>query len=287
MCAHTPPKFQELEELRENYEKGRIDRETVSDLMEMSIDAELTKSDEEIDNAWLNACIDLMAYVDRTELEQTAEQHETTWKVVQASIRKERWKKHSRTIGRVACAVACAVLIITGASISLRWFRPSQSIDEQVYTLTGEEIQLGTDQTATAAQEDTPLECHTTSLQELCDFIGHIPPTPSWTPEGWTLKEYAASSNETMQNVTMIYEKAGTSYILAYDFTQTDDVDSLSTDYYQDDAGEYIQLRDDLCVYLATNMDQPCAVWSTTNSISSASGPITQEELITFILSIR
>lgn len=287
MCAHTPQKFQELVELQENYEKGRIDRETVSDLMEMAIDAELTKADVEIDNAWLNACIDLMAYVDHADLEQASEQHRTTWKVIRTGIRKERWRKHTRTIGRTACAVACAVLVITGVSISWRWFRPSQSTDEQVYTLTGEQIQLGADQRATAAQGDTPLECHTTSLQELCDFIGYIPPMPSWTPEGWILKEYAASSNETMQNVTMIYEKAGTSYILAYDFTQTNDVASLSTDYYQDDTGEYIQLRDDLYVYLATNMDQPCAVWSTANSISSASGPITQEELITFVLSIR
>lgn len=287
MCAHTPPKLQELEELRENYEKGRIDRETVSDLMEMSIDAELTKADEEIDSTWLNACIDLMAYVDRTELEQTAEQHETTWKVVQASIRKERWKKHSRTIGRIACAAACVVLVLTGASISFRWFRPSQSIDEQVYTLTGEEVKINTESSASAGESSESGKCTTSDLQELCEFLGYTPQLPTWVPEGWELNGYYASANSESQWITVVYEKTGEKNCLIYDYKQAEDISTISVDFYQDGAGEYVKLKNGMDIYLTTNTDEPVAVWTTSNTYSCATGPVSVEELKTFILGIQ
>ncbi len=110
---------------------------------------------------------------------------------------------------------------------------------------------------------------------------------PTWTPEGWKLKRYYAAVDHENLEITVSYEKADEEYILSYYYIQTDDISAISTDFYQDGTGEYVKVKEDLEIYLTTNIDKPVAVWSTSNTFSSVTGPIRQEELIPFILGIQ
>ena len=54
-----------------------------------------------------------------------------------------------------------------------------------------------------------------------------------------------------------------------------------------DGTGDYVQLQNGLDIYLTTNTDDPVAVWTTASSYACATGPITVDDLKTFILSIQ
>ena len=54
-----------------------------------------------------------------------------------------------------------------------------------------------------------------------------------------------------------------------------------------DGTGDYVQLQNGLDIYLTTNTDDPVAVWTTAGSYACATGPITVDDLKTFILSIQ
>ncbi len=56
---------QKLQELKTCYEKGEMDAEEIHDLLDIEIMAELAKPAEEINNAWIDACINLKAYTDQ------------------------------------------------------------------------------------------------------------------------------------------------------------------------------------------------------------------------------
>lgn len=278
---------QNLATLKEQFESGEITKEVLSNKMERAIYKELAKPAEEINNAWLDACADLMAYADHKQIAQWPDEKEAMKATIQRKLRRKQHSKPSWALRPAICTAACIVLMMTGITLSWRWFRPSQSIDEQVYTLTGQQMEIGTDNSAAADEGDELKKCETTDFQELCSFLGYTPMVPTWTPEGWKLKHYYAAVDHENLEITVSYEKADEEYILSYAYIQADDISAISADFYQDITGKYMKIKEDFEIYLTTNIDKPVAVWSTSNTFSSATGPISEEELKTFILGIQ
>lgn len=278
---------QNLATLKEQFESGEITKEVLSNKMERAIYKELAKPAEEINNAWLDACADLMAYADHEQIAQWPDEKEAMKATIQRKLHRKQHSKPSWTLRPAICAVACIVLMMAGIAFSWSWFRPSQSIDEQVYTLTGEEVEINTDSSAVADEIDESGKCITSDLQELCEFLGHTPQVPTWVPEGWELNGYYASANGESQWITAVYEKTGEKNCLIYDYKQAEDISTISVDFYQDGAGEYMKLKNGVDIYLSTNTDEPVAVWTTSNTYSCATGPVSVEELKTFILGIQ
>lgn len=278
---------QQLADLRRRFDKGELKGDELSTLMLQAIEMETEKPAEEINDAWLTACGELMAYAERDKLAQLPDHSEQIRSELVTAIHKGQKAQRMRIAYRATLAAACFLLVFIGASFSKQWFQPSQSVDEQVYTLTGAEVEIDTDNHAIADARTEFRDCETADFQALCDFLGYVPQVPTWVPDGWKLSSYYASVDRESVEITAAYEKAGEEYLLVYDYLQTEDVATVSADYYQDKTGEYVKLNEDLELYLATNIDKPVAVWTTADSISSVTGPISVEDLKVLILNIK
>ncbi len=290
MSGLNASRYDELDRLQKAYEQGELSQKDANNLLAQAIEQELDKPDQEIDNAWINACADMIAYVNQEEIARVPDRGGETWKAIQMRIQEKQhsqknyangWMKH------IVGVAACLVLILTSASYSWRWFQPSQSTDEQVYTISGQEVQINAESHAFADPGNTVRECHTANLHEFINFLGYTPPLPSWLPDGWTPKEYNAYSDAEGNNITVVYTKKNEDSILMFDSTYAHDVSTFSSDYYQDEQGQYVLLRDGLEVYITTNAGQMLATWHNESSVASVSGPISLSELEEFILSIQ
>lgn len=93
--------------------------------------------------------------------------------------------------------------------------------------------------------------------------------------------------NQYYPMLSVAYEHPEHKHLLTYDYLQADDISNISVDFYQDGAGKRVQLQNGLDIYLTTNTDDPVAVWTTASSYACATGPITVDDLKTFILSIQ
>lgn len=109
--------------------------------------------------------------MNRIEQPQELPDHrQENWAAIQAGMRKARREARIRQAARVACVVACLVLTPVGVSYSRQWFQGTQSPDEQVYTLSGQQVEIGTETQAAADGSEAWRECKKDDFQELCDI---------------------------------------------------------------------------------------------------------------------
>ena len=287
MSSLTEKMKQQLADLRRQYNEGELTGDQLSALMLQAIETEAAKPAEEMNDAWLTACSELMASADQDKLAKVPDHAERIRSKLVEAIRKDQKAQQRRLAYRMATAAACFLIIFAGVSFSKQWFRATQSPDEQVYNLMGQKVEIQTGNQAAADGDEAWRECETTSFQELCDFLGYVPQMPTWIPEGWRLNSYYAVIDGESQQISVAYEHPEHKYLLTYDYLQADDVSNISVDFYQDGAGKRVQLQNGLDIYLTTNTDDPVAVWTTASSYTCATGPITVDDLKTFILSIQ
>lgn len=287
MSSLTEKMKQQLADLRRQYNEGELTGDQLSALMLQAIETEAAKPAEEMNDAWLTACSELMSSADQDKLAKVPDHAERIRSKLVEAIRKDQKAQQRRLAYRMATAAACFLIIFAGVSFSKQWFRATQSPDEQVYNLMGQKVEIQTGNQAAADGDEAWRECETTSFQELCDFLGYVPQMPTWIPEGWRLNSYYAVIDGESQQISVAYEHPEHKYLLTYDYLQADDVSNISVDFYQDGAGKRVQLQNGLDIYLTTNTDDPVAVWTTASSYACATGPITVDDLKTFILSIQ
>lgn len=287
MNSLTEKMKQQLADLRRQYNEGELTGDQLSALMLQAIETEAAKPAKEMNDAWLTACSELMASADQDKLAKVPDHAERIRSKLVEAIRKDQKVQQRRLAYRMATAVACFLIIFAGVSFSKQWFRATQSPDEQVYNLMGQKVEIQTGNQAAADGDEAWRECETTSFQELCDFLGYVPQMPTWIPEGWRLNSYYAVIDGESQQISVAYEHPEHKHLLTYDYLQADDVSNISVDFYQDGAGKRVQLQNGLDIYLTTNTDDPVAVWTTASSYACATGPITVDDLKTFILSIQ
>ena len=287
MSSLTEKMKQQLADLRRQYNEGELTGDQLSALMLQAIETEAAKPAKEMNDAWLTACSELMSSADQDKLAKVSDHAERIRSKLVEAIRKDQKAQQRRLAYRMATAAACFLIIFAGVSFSKQWFRATQSPDEQVYNLMGQKVEIQTGNQAAADGDEAWRECETTSFQELCDFLGYVPQMPTWIPEGWRLNSYYAVIDGESQQISVAYEHPEHKYLLTYDYLQADDVSNISVDFYQDGAGKRVQLQNGLDIYLTTNTDDPVAVWTTASSYTCATGPITVDDLKTFILSIQ
>ena len=287
MSSLTEKMNQQLADLRRQYNEGELTGDQLSALMLQAIETEAAKPAKEMNDAWLTACSELMASADQDKLAKVSDHAERIRSKLVEAIRKDQKAQQRRLAYRMATAAACFLIIFAGVSFSKQWFRATQSPDEQVYNLLGQKVEIQTGNQAAADGDEAWRECETTSFQELCDFLGYVPQMPTWIPEGWRLNSYYAVIDGESQQISVAYEHPEHKHLLTYDYLQADDISNISVDFYQDGAGKRVQLQNGLDIYLTTNTDDPVAVWTTASSYACATGPITVDDLKTFILSIQ
>lgn len=273
---------QELADIRERYAHGLIDAETVAELAETAIDAELGKPDEAINSAWLDACAELLDDVYKEKLVQFPDHREDTWQAIHEGISRLE-KQHHAVWFRPALRVAACLALILGlsAALPLSWLRGSQTEDGQAHRPASYETILVTE----AKAEDTPLpppaSYQTTDFAEVSAFLGRTPPMPAWLPDEWSLQTYTAERGDQERHFSACYAKAGEEATLRYEVTWPDEFSSELP------AGKEITLAQGQTIHLSENGDQLLAVWTADGYAIRYSGPLTEADMLQSILSIR
>lgn len=283
---------EELERLRQAYERGEISQIAANERLAQTIDQELAKPDQEIDNAYLNACAELIAEINREEMARIPDGEEASWKAIQTQIRSKRRRVACRApqwvIRAVGMAACLALFLLTSVSYSWKWLEPVQSEDGQEYYLRGREVKILEGTEAKAYNSSLEMrECLTQNFNELCEFLGYTPAMPTWVPEGWEVTEYYGNQRDYRYDYEVVYEKPGVKYIMRYSFSYTTMPEYVSITLFQDGVGDYRRLANGKEVYLYTNAGSRGAIWHTDCTIEFVDGPISEEELIKMVESIK
>lgn len=278
-------KAERLQQVQQAYQQGMLSQAQVMAWLMQAIEIELQKPDEEVDDTWIDAC---EQYMDLMELPSQWPNHrQENWAAIQASIKKATYTERFHLNWRIACAAACFIcMLLAGISYTVQWFQSSQSSDEQVYTLAGQQVEVGAENAAAASNSTAWHELETTSFSELCNFLGDTPPVPTWIPEGWQLSNYYAVVDGNRQELTVTYQNADESFLLTYTYTQADDVSNLVADFYQDESGQYVQLDNGWEIYITSNVEDTVAVWVTSDAYIFLAGPVNLAEILEIINSI-
>ncbi len=286
-----------LQELKACCEKGEMDAEEIHDLLDMEIMVELAKPAEEINCAWVEACADLMADVDKECLAAQPDAPETQNQPLgcPSPKRKRRHLLPFRLLGRWALPTlgklgiaAFACLVLVGSLLNWSWLYTEQSADGQEYYIRGRKFKVMEGGEARAADSSLEVEeCVTQDFNELCEFLGFTPALPTWVPEGWELTEYYGCYTGRAYDYEVLYEKPGIRNIMRYSFMYSSNPEYEAITFFQDGVGHYRRLANGKEVYILTNVGDVGAVWHTNNTVEFLAGTISEEEVIKMVESIK
>ncbi len=287
---------QKVQELKSCYEKGEMGAEEIHDLLDIEIMVELAKPAEEINNAWVDACTDLMTYADKNQLAASDEHEKLVQPLRSISSRPRRLHLPTFQLPRrwalpTFCKLGIAVftcLLLVGGVLRWSWLYSSQSADGQEYYIRGEQFEVMEGSEACADDPNLEMEeCITQDFNELCEFLGFTPAMPAWVPEGWKLTEYYGCFMDRAYDYEVVYEKTGVKEVLRYSFSYTTEPEHKAITYFQDGVGYTRKLANGKEIYLYTNARARGAVWHTNCTIESAFGPISEEEITKMVESIQ
>ncbi len=287
---------QDLAVLMEQLKQGEITKEDLSGRMEQEIYRELAKPAEEINNAWIDACADLMAYADKDQLASWPDEHEKLNQTIRSILtRPRRWHLPSFQLLRqwalpTFCKVGIGVftcLLLVGGVLRWSWLYTAQSTDGQEYYIRGKQFEVMKGGEAYAGDPNREVEeCVTQDFNELCEFLGFTPAMPTWVPEGWTLTEYYGCFRGHAYDYEGVYEKTGEKDVLRYSFSYTTEPEHRAITYFQDGVGYTQKLANGKEVYLYTNAGARGAIWHTNCTIESVFGPLSDDEITKMVESI-
>ena len=171
-------------------------------------------------------------------------------------------------------------------------FLPEQSVDfETWHSDDGEHYMVyrqGKEQNQQIAEADSiPTEYgmfNCTTLEEVKQCYGTIPPMPTWLPEGLTWLSYNVGATTHGRNFTAIYLQGEGTIV----YTVLENYEGL---YYtaveQSEEGEYITLASGQEVYITKNIDHLSLFWTANDVELMISGAFTREEAIRMAESVQ
>lgn len=279
-----------LESLKRGLQNGSLSCDEVCEEMIREVDRELSKSDDEVDIDWLEACGELLVYADQLEAIDAVDPSVTTWQAIQSQIHEYEEDRHRRYASHFIRIAACFIFVISTCAITIhfKWIAPSNSYDGQEFILTGNEIEFDLTSMADAFEDSgTTREITTTDFSRLCDFLGFVPAHPTWLPDEWALENCYSYVDANTELVDLTYQHIGHEDSIILSNTYLRDPSSLSASIYQDDVGELLQLDDGRSVYLTRNNGEFIVAWYGNNSYSYLISSASYEDLLKIVMSIE
>ena len=260
--ALTNDMRKQLQELQQQHEQGLMDSDTLSDLLSMLIAEELSKPDTEINTAWLNACADLMADVDREKTQFLPDRMEESKSELRSSLRAKK-----ATAWRGIWIAACLVLAV-GIAFALMPLRGGMNDSFM--------------ENAVAGDKRDELATPTFEPERISALLGYMPPIPEWLPDGWKYSGYQAFDGASEQCVILHYSKDDEVSPLVYTYMRTNAVPVPVGENRQQ-----ITLENGVSVDFHEEDDMLSASWATGHDAFSVAGPVSEEELIQIIQRVQ
>lgn len=260
--ALTNDMRKQLQELQQQYEQSLIDSDTLSDLLSMLVEEELSKPDTEINTAWLNACTDLMADIDCEKMQFQPDRMEESKRQLRSRLQMKK-----ATVWRSILVAACLVLAV-GIAFALAPLR--RGMNDPLM------------ENAIAGDKRDGLVAPTFDPERISAFLGYMPPIPEWLPDGWKYSGYQAFDGASGQRIILTYDKDGGNSSLVYTYMRTDNTPELIGENRQQ-----ITLENGLVVDLHRENDTLTASWATDQEVFSVRGPVSEDELFQMIQRIH
>lgn len=260
--ALTNDMRKQLQELQQQYEQSLIDSDTLSDLLSMLVEEELSKPDTEINTAWLNACTDLMADIDREKTQFQLDRMEESKRELHSRLSTKK-----ATVWRGILVAACLVLAV-GIAFAFAPFR--HGMNDSIM------------ENAIAGDKRDGLVAPTFEPDRISVFLGFMPPIPEWLPDGWKYSGYQAFDEASRQSVILTYDKDGETSSLVYTYMRTDNTPELIGDNRQQ-----IILENGTVVDLYRENGMITASWANDQEAFFVAGSISEDDLFQMIQRIH
>lgn len=278
----------QLEAIRQSISDGKLTAQQIHNILLEEIAAELNKTQEEVDIAYVNTCQDFLTELNRNRAAATPSHYEENLIAVQRKTQPRLSFSPRTALGRFSVVMCIAILIVTSSLILPEgWIITRQSEDEGQYIMQGIETPDGFRSVAEAGPATGRSGMYVTSeWSEVVQYMGGIPPVPQWLPSGWNISKFSIGISDNVSTLTISYVHPDVTSILTYTYYAFFD-SNLYMVVEQDEAGTYEVLKDGTNVYLTTNLGNRTATWYTDHAEYMISGELTREELLRMASEIK
>lgn len=276
-----------LDAIKEKINSGELTSGEMCSRLEKAIDLEINKPTDEMDIPFLHACQDLLYTLNNSE-EYVSKQPQYEQELMQRIKKTQRSRKTKRrAFAAVGIAAAMLVLFIVGDGLLYReWLEGDSSVDEQQYNVAGNVVDPGLVEKGNATGSEETRDVTTDDFSEATEVLGFTPLMPTWYPEGWEHHSYYAAQEASWQWFYEIRTSAENENFLIYEIMRYDDVTDANEYFEQSEHGKKVPCNG-WDVYIAVNIDDPVAIWIDGNYCYSLNGPLTEDELLKIIDSIK
>lgn len=271
----------QIEAIRQSISSGDLSAQQIHDTLLTEISAELSKSQEEVDIDYVNACQEFLMELNSSRVAAARNHYEQNLTAVRRRLQ-SHFSFGPRTIlGRFAVVMCLAVLTtVTSMLLPEGWIITRQSEDEGQYIMQGIKTPEGFVSVAEAGPATGRSGIYVTSdWAEVIQYMGGIPPVPQWLPSGWYVSQYSVGLMSSVSSLTISYAHPDIATILTYTYYAFFD-SNLYMVVEQDEAGSYEVLKNGTNVYVTTNLGNQTATWYTDHAEYMISGELTREELL-------
>lgn len=246
-------------------EYGKLSNEETERRLCELVEAEVNKTDSEVDMELIRACQSLIWQL-HTHGDNLYDSHyeENKDRINQRIRRSALISNTVISVGKMMVAAAAVILLFVGVRFS--WFEHSDTPDGQQHVITGQEITVEMVQTAIAENAGRG-SVETTDINELRDMIGFDPHIPETIADEWQVSVCRVWFMRHSIQITVEYQsKQATDEPIKYVVNYYTDINDSHLTFEQTDKGEDF-LIGEYRVYFSINVERSIACWCKGNVI--------------------
>ena len=265
-------------------EYGKLPNDETERRLCVLVEAEVNKTDSEVDMELIRACQSLMWQL-HTHGDNLYDSHyeENKDRINQRIRRSALISNTVISVGKMMVAAAAVILLFVGVRFS--WFEHSDTPDGQQHVITGQEITVEMVQAAIAENAGKGT-FETTNLQEVREIIGFDPHIPETVADEWHVSACVVRFARQLIQVSVKYEKGSfedsyISYVVGY----YNDVGDAYITFEQSNSGETTSIHK-TDVYISNNIDSQVASWNRDNIVYELNARIDEPEFMSVLKKI-
>ncbi len=197
-------------------------------------------------------------------------------------------KRSFQPVYRMVIVLASMALLVAAIEVifPLEWLHGNPSNDQQQYIIQGESIDPQVIAQGKADENTSDDSITTTNLDEAINLLGYTPQYPRWIPEGWKILQIDAKRSKMTDYISIAYSIISTDQILRYDEIRFKDADQAIIEFEQNGIGKKMNVAGQ-DVYMTMNTDAPVCIWQVGLINRSVFGPLSEEDIIKIVASVR
>jgi hypothetical protein len=278
---------EKIEAIKQQIDSGELTFDDMCRCLSKSINVELSKPFDEIDNEFVSSCQKLLDSLLNTAPYQSRQPQYEKELIQQLKITKS-YSIRRRVYSAIAVAVALIIFAVIGQeALTHKWLEGVPSEDNQQYVVSGYEVDPQLVNTGIASTESHEhKETTTQNLDEAIDVLGFSPLMPTYYPDGWDSYVYYANKHTLYQWFYEALVSSEHEIIIRYEVKKFSDIANATANFEQSVLGSTIKCNG-WNVYMTTNIRDSIAVWIDGTTCYSLSGPLSFDEMTTIINSIK